>query len=170
MRGLVNFRIPTLSLAGFYLSWIPDINLGSIPGFNLPKIRINLKGILTFKDLLPDINLRALVYALAIKCPDINIPSLLMDLSNIFNIDHDILFPDLKLRFPDFFNIDLNILLPNIALPNINFPGLPNLDLPNLNLGDIDFSCLHIPNIDFPKMLKIPGFDKVMRLLFELFD
>ena len=170
LRGLINFRIPTLSLPGLDLSWIPDINLGSIPGFNLPKIRINLKGILTFKDLLPNINLRALVYALAIKWPHINIPSLLLDLSRIFNIDFDILFPDLKLRFPDFFNIDLNIHLPHIALPDLNFPGLPNLDLPNLNLGEIDFSGFHIPGIDFPEMLKIPGFDKVLRLLFELFD
>ena len=170
LRGLVDFRIPNLSLPGIDLSWIPDIKLGSIPGFDLPRIRINLKGILKFKDLLPNISLRALIYKLAIKWPDINIPSLMLDLSKILNIDFDILFPDFKLRFPDFFNIDLNINLPHISLPDINFPGLPSLDLPNINLGEIDFSFINIPGIDFPKMLKIPGFDKVLRLLFELFD
>lgn len=170
LRGLVNFRIPTLSLPGIDLSWIPDIKLGSLPGFDLPRIRINLKGILKFKDLLPNISLRALIYALAIKWPNINIPSLLLDLSKILNINFDILFPDLKLRFPDFFNIDLNISLPHLSLPDINFPGLPSLDLPNINLGEIDFSFIDIPGIDFPKLLTIPGFDKVLRLLFELFD
>lgn len=170
LQGLVNFRMPTLYLPGIDFNWIPDINLRRIPGFNLPLIRINLKGILKFKDLLPEISLRALIYALVIKWPNINIPSILLDLSKILNIDFDILFPDLKLRFPDFFNIDLNIDLPHISLPDINFPGLPNLDLPSINLGEIDFNFINIPNINFPELLKIPGFDKVLRLLFELFD
>jgi hypothetical protein len=170
LRGLVDFRIPTLSLPGIDLSWIPDIKLGSIPGFNLPRIRLNLKGILKFKDLLPNISLRALVYALAVKWPDINIPSLLLDLSKILNIDFDILFPTLRLRFPDFFDIDLNFSLPHLSLPDINFPGLPQLDLPNINLGEFDFSFINIPGLNFPELIKIPGFDKVLRLLFELFD
>lgn len=170
LRGLVNLRIPNLSLPSIDLNWIPNINLGSIPGFNLPHIRINLKGILKFKDFLPEISLRTLVYALAIKWPNINISSILLDLSKILDIDFDILFPDIKLRFPDFFNIDLDIDLPHISIPDINFPGLPNLDLASINLGEIDFSFINIPGINFPELLKIPGFDKVLRLLFELFD
>lgn len=169
-RGLVNFRIPSLDLPGINLNWIPDIRIGSIPGFDLPRIGINLKGIPNFKDFLPNISLRAFIYALAIKWPNVNIPSLLLDLSNLLGIDFDILFPDLKLKFPEFFKIDINISLPHLALPDVNFPGLPNIDIPSINLGKIDFSKIDLPGVDFPRLLSIPGFDKVLRLLFELFD
>jgi hypothetical protein len=140
LRSLVDFRIP--ALPGIDLSWIPDIRLGDLPGFNLPQVRLNLKGILKFKDLLPNISLRALAYALAVKWPDINFPSLIWDLSKLLNLNFDFTFPRLKLVYPDFLSIDLDINLPEINLPEINFPAL----------------------------LKVPGFDKVLRLLFDLFD
>jgi hypothetical protein len=37
--------------------------------------------------------------------------------------------------------------------------------VPHIHLPDVD-----IPGLDIPKLLKIPGFDKVLKLLFELFD
>ena len=172
LRGLIDFRIPALGLPNFDINLIPDIRLGSIPGFNLPTIRLNLKGLIKFKDLLPDISLRALVFKIGLKFPELNIPSLLFDLSKILNVDFDVAFPRIRDLFPDFFKIDLNITLPHLAIPDISLPNvsLPNLDLPNINLGEIDFSKIHIPGFDFPTMLKVPGFDKVLRLLFELFD
>ena len=97
LRALVDFRIPTLTLPDINLLWIPDIKLGSIPGFSLELVRLNLKGILKFKDLLPDISLRALAYALAVKWPNINFPSMMFDLSKILNIDFDFYFGDVKL-------------------------------------------------------------------------
>ena len=170
LRNLVNFRIPNLSLPNFDLSFIPDIKLGNIPGFNLALIRINLKGILNFKDLLPHVSLRTLVYTLTIKWPEINLPSILFDLSKILSIDFDALFGNLRARFPDYFQINLNLNLPHLSLPDINLPGLPALDIPNIDFSSIDFSKIYIPGIDFQYLLKIPGFDKVLRLLFELFD
>ncbi len=170
LRNLVNFRIPNLLLPNFDLNLIPDIKLGNIPGFDLALIRINLKGILNYKDLLPNISLRVLVYTLAIKWPNINLPSLLFDLSKILSIDFDLLFGNLSLRFPEFFQINLQMNIPHLSLPDVNFPGLPPLDIPTIDFSAIDFSSLHIPGIDFPDLLKVPGFDKVLRLLFELFD
>ncbi|GJI88166.1 MULTISPECIES: hypothetical protein [Duganella] len=172
LPGLIDFRIPGVGLPNFDINLIPDIHLGSIPGFNLPTVRLNLKGLIKFKDLLPDISLRALVFKIALKFPEINIPSLLFDLSKILSIDFDVAFPRIRDLFPDFFKIDLNVSLPHLAIPDISLPNvnLPNLDLPNINLGEIDFSKIHIPGFDFPTMLKVPGFDKVLRLLFELFD
>jgi len=165
LRALVDFRLPTLSLPGINLTWIPDIKLGLLWDFDLPTVRLNLKGILKYKDLLPDISLRALVYALLKKFPEITVPSLLIDLSKILNIDFDVLFPDLKVKFPEFFTIDLNIELPNITVPDINFPNLPSIDLPSIDLSQLDLSAFRIPNL-----LSIPGIDKVFTLLFELFD
>jgi hypothetical protein len=172
LRALVDFRIPSIGLPNFDINLIPDIRLGAIPHFNLPTVRLNLKGLIKFKDLLPNISLRALVFNIALKFPEINIPSLLFDLSKILNIDFDVAFPRIRDLFPDFFKIDLNISLPHLAIPDISLPNvhLPNLDLPSINLGEIDFSKIHIPGFDFPTMLKVPGFDKVLRLLFELFD
>ncbi|HAT32152.1 MAG TPA: hypothetical protein DCW29_15240 [Janthinobacterium sp.] len=172
LRALLALSIPGLSLPGFDLSWIRDIKLGDLPGFNLPQVRINLKGILKFKDFLPNISLRALVYGIAIKFPSISIPSFLLDLSKIFNIDFDIVFPRLRLLLPEFFAIDLNISLPHLSIPDINLPdiGIPTIEIPSINLGEIDFSAIHVPGINFSLMLKVPGFDKVLRLLFELFD
>ncbi|HVZ46858.1 MAG TPA: hypothetical protein VHA82_23830 [Ramlibacter sp.] len=170
LRRLVNVRIPTLRLPGVDLSWIPDVRLGSIPGFSLPTVRLNLKGILKYKDLFPDISLRALAWQLAIKWPDLNFPSLMLDLSRILAIDFDLLFPDLKVHFPEFFRIDLRVSLPSVTLPDINFPSVPNVDLPEIDLSGFDFSGLHVPDVDFPRLLKVPGFDKVLKLLMEVFD
>jgi hypothetical protein len=172
LPGLIEFRIPAIGLPNFDLNLIPDIRLGAIPGFNLPTVRLNLKGLIYFKDLLPDISLRVLVFRIGLKFPELNMPSLLFDLSRILNIDFDLAFPRIRDLFPDFFNIDLNVSLPHLAIPDISLPNLnlPSLDLPNINLGEIDFSKIHIPGFDFPTMLKVPGFDKVLRLLFELFD
>lgn len=165
LRRLVDFRLPTLTLPGIDFSWIPDIRLGDLPGFSLPRVRLNLKGILTFKDLLPNISLRALAYALAIKWPDIRFPALMFELCRILEIDFDALLPQLRIHFPDFFELNLVINLPHLSLPDIDFPGLPSLDLPS-----IDLSGLHIPGIDLPALLRLPGFDRVLRLLMELFD
>ncbi len=165
LRALVNFRIPTLSLPGIDLGWIPNITLGWLPGFDLPTIRVNLKGLLKFKDLLPDISLRALIYALIQKWPDINVPSLLIDISKIFKIDFDLMFPNIRVKFPEFFTFDFNIDLPHLSLPDVNFPNLPSINLPSIDLSQIDLSALKIPNI-----MSLPGIDKVLRLLFELFD
>lgn len=172
LRALVDFRIPGIGLPNFDINLIPDIRLGAIPGFNLPTVRLNLKGLIKFKDLLPDISLRALVFKIALRFPELNIPSLLFDLSKILNLDFDVAFPRIRDLFPDFFNIDLNVSLPHLAIPDVSLPNvnLPTLDLPSINLGEIDFSKIHIPGFDFPTMLKVPGFDKVLRLLFELFD
>lgn len=170
LRALVDFRVPTLTLPEIDLRWVPDIHIGSLPGFNLPKVRLNLKGILKYKDLLPDISLRALAYALAVKWPNINFPSLMFDLSKILEVDFNIAFPDLRLAYPDFFSFNPNISLPHISIPDIDLPNLPQVDLPSIDIGKIDFGSIDIPGINFPEMIKIPGFDKVLRLLFELFD
>lgn len=172
LRQLVNFTIPRIPIPNFDLSWIPDIKLGAIPGFDLPTVRINLKGFIKFKDLLPDISLRALAFKIVIKYPNITIPSILWDLSKILALDFDVCFPGIRVRFPEFFDIDLNFSLPHLAIPDLSLPNvhLPNLDLPNIDLGSIDLSGLNIPGVDFPSLMKIPGFDKVLRLLFELFD
>lgn len=168
---LPSLRLPNIDIPNFDLSLIPNWTLGDIPGFNLPQVRLNLKGLIKFKELLPKISLRALVYQIAARFPHIAVPSLLFDISKILNIDFDVVFPNIRGLFPDFFNIDLNISLPHVTLPDINLPhiSLPNIDLPDINIGSIDFSKIHIPGIDFPTLLRLPGFDKVLRLLFELF-
>jgi hypothetical protein len=170
LLDISKLSIPSLSLPFINLDLIPDIPLINIPGFSLANLRINLKGILINKDLFPNISLRALVYALAVKWPDINFPSLLWDFSNILNINFDVLFPTIKINYPDFFNINLDISLPSIAIPDVNFPTLPTLELPNINFGNIDLGSINIPGIDLPEMIKIPGFEKVLKLLLELFD
>ncbi|ELX12943.1 hypothetical protein Jab_1c15590 [Janthinobacterium sp. HH01] len=172
LRGLVDFRIPAVGLPNFDLNLIPDIRLGAIPGFKLPTVRLNLKGILKFKDLLPDISLRALVFKIGLNFPELNIPSLLFDLSKILDVNFDVAFPRIRELFPDFFKIDLSITLPHLAIPDVSLPNvnLPNLDLPSIDLREIDFSKIHIPGFDLQLMLDVPGFDKVLRLLFELFD
>jgi hypothetical protein len=170
LRALINFRVPTLSLPDVELGWIPEIRIGSLPGFNLPQVRLNLKGILKFKDLLPDISLRALAYALAVKWPNLSFPSLMLDLSKILHLDFDVAFPGLRLAYPDFFSINREINLPHLSVPDVNLPSLPQIDLPSINLGAIDFSSINLPGVNLPEMIKVPGFDKVLRLLFELFD
>ena len=37
LRGLVNFRVPSLSLPDVELGWIPDIRIGSLPGSTCPR-------------------------------------------------------------------------------------------------------------------------------------
>lgn len=170
LRRLVNFRIPSLSLPDVELAWIPDISIGSLPGFNLPQVLVNLKGMLKYKDLLPDISLRALAYALAVKWPNLNFPSLMLDLSKILNVDFDLAFPGLRLAYPDFFHINLDINLPHLAIPDVNLPSLPSVELPSIDLGTIDLGSINLPGVNLPAMIKVPGFDKVLRLLFELFD
>jgi hypothetical protein len=170
LRALINFRVPTLSLPDVELGWIPDIRIGTLPGFDLPRVRLNLKGILKFKDLLPNISLRALAYALTVKWPNLSFPSLMLDLSKILSVDFDLAFPGLRLAYPDFFRINLEINLPHLSVPDVNLPSLPQIDLPRINLGEIDFRGINLPGVNFPEMIKVPGFDKVLRLLFELFD
>lgn len=172
LRELVNFTLPRIPLPNFDINLIPDIKLGDIPGFDLPTVRLNLKGLIKFKDLLPTISLRALAFKILVRLPDVNLPSLLYDLSRILNIDFDVLFPRVRLQFPEFFSIDLTVSLPHLAIPDISLPNvhLPALDLPSIDLRQIDFSAIHIPGIDLSAMLDVPGFDKVLRLLFELFD
>jgi len=164
LRRLIDINIPSLSLPGWDLNLIPDIHLGSFPGFDLPRVRLNLKGLLKYKDLFPDISLRALVWAIGIKFPHLSLPSIAFDLKNILGLDWD-----LELVFPDFMRIDLSVDMPNFALPDVSLPtiGLPPFDVsvPHINLGDI-----HIPDFDIGPFLRIPGFPKVMALLFELFD
>ncbi len=167
LRALVKFRLPSISLPDVNLSIIPDIRLGSLPGFSLPKVRLNLNGILKYKDLLPDISLRALAYALAVKWPDLRFPSLMVDLSRILDIDVDILFPDLRLAYPNFFRIDLQVELPSLTMPDLSLPNLPSISVPRIDLSSIR---VDIPGIDIPRLLEIPGFYRVLTLLFELFD
>lgn len=168
---LPSLRLPNIDVPNFDLSLIPNWKLGEIPRFNLPKVRLNLKGLIKFKELLPKISLRALVYQIVARFPHIALPSLLFDISRILDIDFDVVFPNIRGLFPEFFNIDLNISLPHVTLPDINLPNisLPNVDLPDIDLASIDFGRIKIPGIDFATLLRMPGFDKVMRLLFEMF-
>ena len=166
LRKLIDIDIPSLSLPGFNLPMIPDIKLGNLPDFNLPTIRLNLKGILSYKDLLPDINLRALIWAMGLKWPHLDMPSIIFDLSKILDID----LPSIIPNFPNLSMPDLSFDLPNLALPDINMPGFvpPNFDL-DLSMT-VNLPSINIPGFDVPSLLKIPGFDKVLNLLFELFD
>jgi len=167
LRKLTNIpNIPGLRLPNFDLGLIPDISLGSLPGFNLPTLRINLKGILKYKDLFPKINLRALIWVIGMKCPHLSIPSLVFDLGALLKIDLPSLIPKLpKISIPD-----LNIELPNLKLPDVNLPITipPNFDV-DLN-WKIHLPSIKVPGLDIGKLLKIPVFDKVLKLLFELFD
>ena len=164
LRKLIDIDIPSLSVPGWDLSLVPNFRLGDIPGFNLPNVRINLKGILKYKDMLPDIRLPAIVWAIGIKFPHLTLPSVLFDLQNIFDIDLH-----LSMTFPELALPDFSIELPNLAVPDVSLPsiGMPSIDLdvPTINIGDIN-----IPGFDLKPFMKLPGFDKVMRLLFELFD
>ena len=166
LKKLININI-RLCLSVPNINLIPDIKIGDIPGFNLPKVRLNLKGILKYKDLFPNISLRALVWAICVKYPHIELPSIAVDIGEIFEIDFPNL-PKIKVQFPEFFEIDLEVTLPNLKLPDVNLPNVVpqiSLEVPKINLGE-----LKIPGVNLPKLLKIPGFPKVMKLLLELFD
>ena len=154
-------KLPSVS---FDLNLIPDIRLGDIPGFDLPELRLNLKGLLKYKDLFPDISLRRLVMALAIKFPDLDVRYILFELGRIFDLDFPRLFPQLSVWFPP----ELRFELPSLAFPDINMPRvLP----PNFDLGlDVDLRAIRIPGLDLPRLLRMPGFDRILRLLHELFD
>ncbi len=164
LRKLIDIDIPSLNVPGWDLSLVPNFRLGDIPGFNLPRVRINLKGIIKFKDLLPDIRLPALVWAIGVKFPHLTLPSVLWDLQKIFNIDLH-----LSLNFPEFTMPNFSIELPNVGIPDIS---LPHVTVPSIDLDfpTIDLSMVEIPGINLDLYLRIPGFDKVMKLLFELFD
>jgi hypothetical protein len=164
LRKLVDIDLPSLSIPGWDLSLVPNFRLGDFPGFSLPKVRINLKGIIKYKDLLPDIRLPAIVWAIGVKFPHLTLPSVLWDLQNIFGIDLM-----LNLSFPEFTVPDLSVTLPNVSLPDMS---LPHVNVPSIDLDfpTIDLSMVEIPGINLDLYLKIPGFDKVLKLLFELFD
>ena len=166
LRNLVDINIPGLTMPN--LNLIPDIRLGDLPGFNLPSVRLNLKGILKYKDLFPNISLRALIWSISIKYPHLNFPAIAWDVCNIFGLNIHIVMPKLKIEFPEFFKLDLKVKLPNLKLPDIDLPDVvPNLDI---NLPNIDLSALVI-HLKLPKkILNIPGIDKVLKLLLELFD
>ncbi len=166
LKKLINMNL-RLCLSVPNINLIPDIEIGDIPGFNLPKVRLNLKGILKYKDLFPNISLRALVWAICIKYPHIELPAIAVDIGKIFEIDFPNL-PKIKVQFPEFFEIDLEVSLPNLKLPDVNLPNVVpqiSLEVPKINLGELE-----IPGVNMPKLLKIPGFPKVMKLLLELFD
>ncbi len=167
LKNLINFDLK-LALGVPNIDLIPDISIGGFPGFNLPKVRLNLKGILKYKDLFPNISLRALVWAISVKYPHLNLPSIVIDIGKILEIEFPDLIKKLEIQFPEFFEIDLEVSLPNLKLPDVNLPNVVpqiSLDVPKINLGELD-----IPGIDLPRLLKIPGFSKVMKLLLELFD
>ena len=135
LRNLVDINIPGLTMPN--LNLIPDIRLGDLPGFNLPSVRLNLKGILKYKDLFPNISLRALIWSISIKYPHLNFPAIAWDVCNIFGLNIHIVMPKLKIEFPEFFKLDLKVKLPNLKLPDIDLPDVvPNLDinLPNIDL------------------------------------
>ncbi|MEQ9199329.1 MAG: hypothetical protein RLN80_05030, partial [Rhodospirillales bacterium] len=164
LRKLIDIDIPSLSIPGWDLSLVPNFKLGSIPGFSLPKVRLNLKGLIKYKDLLPDISLPALVWEIGIKFPHLTLPSVLWDLQGILGIDLN-----LRLSFPDFMIPDLRVDLPNLSVPDIS---LPYVDVPSFDIDfpTVDLSAIELPGINLDLYLKIPGFDKVLKLLFELFD
>lgn len=164
LRKLIDIDIPSLSIPGWDLSLVPNFKLGSIPGFSLPKVRLNLKGLIKYKDLLPDISLPALVWAIGVKFPHLTLPSVLWDLQGILGIDLN-----LRLSFPDFVIPDLRVDLPNLSVPDIS---LPYVDVPSIDIDfpSIDLSAIEIPGINLDLYLNVPGFDKVLKLLFELFD
>lgn len=164
LRKLIDIDIPSLSVPGWDLSLVPNFRLGDIPGFNLPNVRINLKGILKYKDMLPDIRLPAIVWAIGVKFPHLTLPSVLFDLEKIFGIDLHLSF-----SFPEFAIPDLSIELPNVAIPDVS---LPHVTMPSIDVDfpTIDLNALRIKGINIDLYMKLPGFDKVMRLLFELFD
>jgi hypothetical protein len=164
--NLKNLKIPTYDL-GRPWNLIPDINIGSLPGFSLPSI--NIPG-LQFPDLLPNISLRFLVWNIGIKFPHINLPSLTFDISKLLNIN----WPDwpelprIEAEFPEWpwdLNIDLRVDLPDF--PDVNFPKLP--DFPHLNI-DLPQLRLALPEFEWDKYLKIPGFRDLLKLLAELVD
>ena len=167
LKKLIDLDIPGLSLPGWDLNLIPNIRIGQIPGINLPNLP-NLKKYLKHLDLLPDISLRALFWQIGMKFPHLHLPSVALDLGHIFKVDFPKLIPDLKLKFPEFFNIDISVPLPNLSMPDINMPDLvPPI---HLDLPEIDLASLDLPGLDIPKLIRIPGFSKVLKLLIELFD
>jgi hypothetical protein len=160
LREIPNFRLP--SIPDYDLNLIPDIQLKNIPNFNLQKLRVDL-GFLTNLELLPDLKLRLLLGYLAVKLVAFDLPSIIQQLNFIFDVD--------MLKLPGFptawFDFEPpTIELPDVNLPDVNLPRVPALDLPTINLPSVD-----IPGLDVPDLLKkLPGFDRVLRLLFELFD
>lgn len=154
--------VPRLNLPGIDIP-IPNITLGELPGFNLGIIGL-LRGRLPkwrhrFIDFLPNVNLGALMAALLDKVPNLEFYYLTLQIENIF---------DIKLS---------GIGLPNdwFKLPTIGTINIPNIDFNFQGISidnpiDIDLSSIQIPGFDMPRLFKIPGFDRVLRLLIECFD
>ncbi len=164
LRGLA--RLPSLSFPNIGFDWnlIPDIRLGDLPGFDLPRIRIQLKGLLKYKDLFPDIRLRALILRIHLRFPGLEIPYIIWELGRIFQIDFSVHIPALRVWLPSLPQVSL----PNLAIPDVN---LPRIAVPDVSLNiNIDLPSLEIPGINLPRLLRIPGFDRVLKLLLELFD
>ncbi len=151
---LINFSLP--NIPGVNWGKLPDITLPSLklPGFFKIDVRVNL----------PDISFKQLFGYIAINFPHIELPKIALHIAHNFNLDLNLI----KLSFPDFFDVDLDINLPNISIPDVNLPiGVPDIDI---DIPNIDLSGLEIPGFDIPKLLKLPGFDKVLKLLIDLFD
>ncbi len=169
LRGLDLSRLPKppffpLPNLGFDWNLIPDIPLGDLPGFDLEQIRAVLKGILRLKHLLPGISLRALVMGIHLRFPSLEIPYILWALARILKIDLSQLIPGLSGWLPPLPSVSL----PNLALPDLSLPGMV---IPNINpQALIDLLSLDIPDMDLLGLLRIPGFDRVLKLLLELFD
>lgn len=162
LKDLINWSMPNVGIH-WDMTLIPDIRLGSLPGFDIPKLKFKIKNI----DLLPDISLRGLLIHISLRFPHLPLPSLVYDLGNLFDIDLPNLIPGFKLEFPEFFdiNFDLEVDLPNLRLPDVNLPRVHMPELPAVDLSAID-----IPGFDISSWMKVPGFPKVMKLLVELFD
>ncbi len=159
-------EIPNFSLSlpsPFDINLIPDIRLGDLPSFDLEFLKIHLAplGWGVKLNMLPNISLRAILARLG-QIPGISFPSILKDLEWLLRVDFK-LVP----KFPtQWLDIELSsITIPALNIPDLNFPELPKFNLPNINLHAID-----IPELNMPKLWKIPGFDRVLKLLFELFD
>ena len=139
---------------------LPNISLGEIPGFDLPNLKVLLHGLYADLDILPDINLRALVFRI-FKIRGLSLPDIIVKLEIAFN---------LRIRgipgFPTgWFDIEVPHVDLSLNIPDVNFPDIPPVRIPQINLPSIE-----IEGLDIPRLMRLPGFPRVMKLLFELFD
>ena len=121
LKKLINMNLRFCSSVP-KINLIPDVKLGEILEFNLSKVLLNLKGILKYKGLFPNISLRTLVWSICVKYPHLNLPAIAIgiDIGKIFEID----FPNLP------------IFVPQVSL-----------DVPKVNPGE-----MRIPGIDLQKL------------------
>ncbi len=143
---------------------IPDTRIGDIPGFSLPGISIPNIKLGRLPDL-PDVNLRVLIAQIALEFPDLDLPAIVWDVGRILKIPDLPDFCGIKGLFPEFFSFEWEVTLPNINVPDVNIPRLRMPEMPT-----IDLKAIEIPGIDLSRFWNVPGFDKVLRLLVELFD